>query len=126
MLAMCDEFEQAGIARGPLASGFLTGKYTADNIASLLSENDFRYKRQERLLAVVERLDAIREILTTDGRTLAQGALAWIWARSERTIPIPGFRTWTQVEQNIQALDFGPLTSEQMAQLDTLLERNPG
>jgi aryl-alcohol dehydrogenase-like predicted oxidoreductase len=91
----------------------------------LLSENDFRYRRQERHLAVVERVDAIREILTANGRTPAQGALAWIWARSERTIPIPGFRTLTQVEQNIQALDFGPLTPEQMAQIDTLLERNP-
>ena len=126
ILAVCGEFKQASIARGPLASGFLTGKYTADNIASSLSENDFRNRRQKRLLAVVERLDAIREILTTNGRTPAQGALAWIWARSDRTIPIPGFRTLTQVEQNIQALDFGPLTSEQMAQIDILLERNPG
>jgi aryl-alcohol dehydrogenase-like predicted oxidoreductase len=126
ILAVCDEFKQASIANGPLASGFLTGKYTADNIASLLSESDFRNRHQKRYLAVVERLDAIREILTTNGRTLAQGALAWIWTRSDRTIPIPGFRTLTQVEQNVQALDFDPLTSEQMAQIDTLLERNPG
>jgi aryl-alcohol dehydrogenase-like predicted oxidoreductase len=38
----------------------------------------------------LERLDAVRQILTSDGRTPAQGALAWIWARSDRTIPIPG------------------------------------
>ena len=47
--------------------------------------------------------------LTSDGRTLAQGALAWIWARSPAAIPIPGFRSVAQVEENIAALTFGPL-----------------
>jgi aryl-alcohol dehydrogenase-like predicted oxidoreductase len=43
-------------------------------------------------------LDAIRESLRTGGRTLAQGAIGWLWARSPATVPIPGFRTVEQVE----------------------------
>jgi hypothetical protein len=45
--------------------------------------------------------------LTSNGRTLAQGALAWIWGRSERTIPIPGFKNVQQAEENARALAFG-------------------
>ena len=66
---------------------------------------------------------AIHEILTSDGRTVAQGALAWLWARSPQAIPIPGFRTVRQVEENAGAMHFGPLTPEQMRQIDVLLER---
>ena len=62
-------------------------------------------------------------MLTSDGRTLAQGALAWIWARSPRTVPIPGFKTVAQVEENCGALDAGPLTPEQMTEIDRILDR---
>ena len=70
------------------------------------------------------KLDAIREILQSGGRTLAQGALAWIWARSDRTIPIPGFKTTAQVEENVGAMAYGPLTSDQLAEIATLLNRH--
>jgi len=56
-------------------------------------------------------------------RTLSQGSLAWVWARHARTIPIPGFRTLAQVEENIKAFDFSPLAAGQMRQIDVLLER---
>jgi aryl-alcohol dehydrogenase-like predicted oxidoreductase len=65
----------------------------------------------------------VRDILTSSGRTVAQGALAWLWARSEKTLPIPGFRTVTQVQENARALEFGPLTQEQMGQVDNILGR---
>ena len=61
-------------------------------------------------------------MLTSDGRTLAQGALAWLWARSRRTIPIPGVRTIAQVEENAEAMAFGPLTGAQMAEVEGLRE----
>jgi aryl-alcohol dehydrogenase-like predicted oxidoreductase len=67
------------------------------------------------------RLESVREIVCSGGRTPAQGALAWIWARSERTIPIPGFRTVAQVEENATALDYGPLTPAQMAEIASVL-----
>jgi aryl-alcohol dehydrogenase-like predicted oxidoreductase len=69
----------------------------------------------------LKKLEAVREILTSEGRTLAQGALAWLWGRSERTLPIPGFRTIAQVEENCAALHHGPLTAEQMREINDLL-----
>ena len=80
-------------------------------------------------LAVCDRFDQAsiargiaRDILMRDGRTLPQGALAWVWARSDRSVSIPGFRTFEQVKENIEACDYGPLTQEQMEQIDILLE----
>jgi aryl-alcohol dehydrogenase-like predicted oxidoreductase len=52
-----------------------------------------------------------------------QGALAWIWSASGKTIPIPGFRTVKQVEENAKAMEFGPLTKEQMIEIDKLIDR---
>jgi aryl-alcohol dehydrogenase-like predicted oxidoreductase len=58
-----------------------------------------------------------------DARTQAQIALAWIWTRSERTIPIPGFKTVAQVKENTQAMEFGLLSKEQMRKIDEIFER---
>ena len=71
----------------------------------------------------LEQVEALREVLSQGGRTLAQGALGWIWARSERTVPIPGARTVNQIEENAGAMDFGPLTPAQMQEIDHILER---
>ena len=56
-----------------------------------------------------------------DGRTLAQGALAWVWGRSEAFIPIPGFKTVAQVEENAGALQYGALTPAQLEEIATVL-----
>ncbi|HEX2993916.1 MAG TPA: aldo/keto reductase, partial [Anaerolineales bacterium] len=71
----------------------------------------------------LDKLASIREVLTSNGRTLSQGALAWIWGRSEKTIPIPGFKTVVQVEENAKAMEFGPLAPDQMKDIDTILGR---
>ncbi|WP_414635751.1 MerR family DNA-binding transcriptional regulator [Actinophytocola sp.] len=38
-------------------------------------------------------------MLTSDGRTLAQGALGWLWAVGDNTVPIPGFKGMRQAER---------------------------
>ena len=73
--------------------GMLTGKFTSD---STLPENDVRHSWDLRTGEQARRLDLlheVRDVLTSGGRTPAQGALGWLWARSEVTIPIPGFKT---------------------------------
>ncbi len=65
----------------------------------------------------------MRDILTSEGRTLAQGALAWLRTRSRQTLPIPGFKTIAEVEENCAALRRGPRAAEQMREIDGLLER---
>jgi aryl-alcohol dehydrogenase-like predicted oxidoreductase len=125
LLSICEQFDLASIARGVLGMGFLTGKYTAENYRSLLSPDDYRLREGSYFVTLIQKLDSIRGVLTHQGRTHAQGALAWVWARSPRTIPIPGFRTLEQVDHNIKAVVFGPLVPEQMEQIDRLLGRAP-
>ncbi|GHO99262.1 aldo/keto reductase [Reticulibacter mediterranei] len=127
MLAVCKEYNLASINRGPLSMGLLTGKYTSreqieqeDIRKSQLSWNPFN---SERMPVHLEQLNKVREILTSDGRSLAQGVLSWIWSRSECTFPIPGIKTSAQVEENAAAMHFGPLSQRQLTEIDRLLAR---
>lgn len=70
----------------------------------------------------LDRLGAVRDVLSGGGRTLAQGALGWLLARSPRTVPIPGIRTVAQAEQNAAALGLGPLRPAEMAEIARLLQ----
>ena len=76
-------------------------------------------QRAEQLATV----ESLRAVLTEGGRTPGQGALCWLLARSERMLPIPGFKTVAQVEQNAAAADFGPLSADQMQRINEILER---
>lgn len=130
VVAICESYNLAAINRGPLAMGLLSDKYTA---ATRPAADDVRGKNSpEWMKYFVDgrpnpewsgRREAIRDILCSEGRTVAQGALAWLWARSPQTIPIPGFRTTRQVEENTTAMEFGPLRSEQMLEISSLLGR---
>jgi aryl-alcohol dehydrogenase-like predicted oxidoreductase len=128
LLALCEELNLASINRGPLGMGSLTGKFLP---TSTFANDDVRhhaewhpgFKDGKPTQEWLDKLASIREVLTSGGRTLSQGALAWIWARSPKTVPIPGFKTVTQVEENCRAMEFGPLNSSQMTEIDRILGR---
>jgi len=129
MVAVCEQSDLASINRGPLAMGLLTGKYTASS--GSLPLDDVRSERNPQWLQYfkhgkphpdwLNKLEAVRDILSSHGRTLAQGALAWLWARTGHAIPIPGFRTVAQVEENCGAMARGALTADQMTEIDRVL-----
>ncbi|MEZ2131522.1 MULTISPECIES: aldo/keto reductase [unclassified Sinorhizobium] len=127
MIALVDRLGLISINRGPLAMGLLSGKFDHTK----LPDNDvrssdavwLRYFKDGSVRPEFRRkLDSVRELLRSDGRTLVQGALGWIWATSSRTLPIPGFRNVAQVEENVGALAKGPLSAAVMAEIRTLIE----
>jgi len=123
MVELCEEFNLASVNRSPLGMGLLTGKF---NAKSKLPDDDVRSSwnfKEGRLADGLQAVDALREVLTRGGRTLAQGALGWLWAHSDATIPIPGFKTVAQIEENIGAAKFGPLKVDQMREIERILER---
>jgi aryl-alcohol dehydrogenase-like predicted oxidoreductase len=129
MVALCDKHGLPNLIRSPLAMGFLTGKFTAQ---SRVSTDDVRgaghswvrdFKDGRPSAESLRKLDAIRDVLTSGGRTIAQGALGWVLARSPQTIPIPGFKTEAQIRDNLGALDKGPLPPAAMAEISALLSR---
>lgn len=118
------------LIRSPLAMGLLSGKYdnstvmpTDDIRAS--RENWMEYFRDGRANPDYMRtLDAVRDLLTSDGRTLIQGALGWLWARSKTCIPVPGARTPEQIEGIASALSSGALPTSVMAEIEALITRD--
>ena len=133
VIAVCEQFNLAAINRGPLAMGLLTGKYQSnikvdgDDVRGEKSPEWMKYfKNGLPNPEWADKVAAIGEILRSGGRTLAQGALAWLWARSELTFPIPGIRTVAQAEENCKAMKYGPLKQEQMLEIDNILDRRNG
>ncbi|MET9903312.1 aldo/keto reductase [Streptomyces sp. NPDC006446] len=130
LVALCEESGLASVNRSPLAMGLLTGGHAAGRA---LEAGDIRNAPPAWLQGFtteggadpewLARVEALKEILTSGGRTLAQGALAWLWARSPRTVPIPGFRSVAQAEENAGAIAKGPLTAAQLTEVDGVLGR---
>lgn len=127
MLATCDAHDLASVDRGPLAMGLLTDEVTS---RTRIPAGDLRHDPPPWLHwftagrpdpVHLARRELVRDILESDGRTLAQGALAWIWARHGRTVPIPGCHTVAQVTENAGALGHGPLTPDQFAAVEAAL-----
>ena len=126
---LLDELELVAFVRSPLAMGLLAGRITR---GTRLAEDDIRGVGAEWLEwfedgratpAFMDQVDAVRAILEEHGRSMAAGALGWLWARSPWLIPIPGFRTVAQVEQLAAAREHGPLRHEQMARIAVALGR---
>ena len=98
LVRLCQDRNLAAINKGPLSQGLLTGKFSRE---SVLPEDDVRHGwdlAEGREAARLARLQAIRDVMTRDGRSLAQAALGWIWAHSPQSVPIPGFKTVRQIE----------------------------
>ena len=108
MLNLCREQDLASLNRVPLLMGVLTGRWSPE---TKLAEGDPRapWFAQEGFLKVLACAQQIEPYLTSDGRSYVQGALGWIWARSPLTIPLPGFRNMEQMQELVQARQFGPL-----------------
>ncbi|MCB8977860.1 MAG: aldo/keto reductase [Ardenticatenaceae bacterium] len=117
MRQLCQEFNLAGLNKDPLSRGILTGKFTP---SSTFPTDDIRSQMNFAGADIMRRLgavEALRGVFTTGGRTMAQGAICYIWGLDERMVPIPGFKNAKQVEENASALQFGPMSAEEVAQV---------
>lgn len=119
------------LARVPLASGLLTGKFSAE---STFSPNDHRnYNRHGAAFDVGETfsgvpydvgLQAVSDIeaLKPDSITMAQFALRWILEFDAVTCAIPGAKRPSQVVDNAATSDLEPLSAETMAAVKTIYD----
>jgi aryl-alcohol dehydrogenase-like predicted oxidoreductase len=121
------------LARLPLSSGMLTGKL---NLNSKFASDDHRnfnrhgeaFDRGETFSGVDYEigLAAIEELrsLLPEEMTMAQFALRWILMFDAVTCAIPGAKRPAQVEENVRAADFPPLSPETMSRVRELYERS--
>jgi aryl-alcohol dehydrogenase-like predicted oxidoreductase len=90
------------VARVPLASGLLSGKF---QLNAVFPADDVRqsFLTQRRLEEVMPRVDEVRSIIGGAARTLAEGALRFVLADETVSTVIPGARNAHQVETNVAA-----------------------
>jgi aryl-alcohol dehydrogenase-like predicted oxidoreductase len=119
-LDACRELGIGFVAYSPLGRGFLTGQIKSFDD---LPANDFRRSSPrfqganfQKNLELVERIE---EMAAEKGCAPAQLALAWVLARGEDIVPIPGTKHLGYVEQNVAALDV-EITPEDLERIDEI------
>ncbi len=107
------------IARVPLASGLLTGKFRID---SLFASDDVRqnFLTPRRLQEAIQRVDEVKSIIGGAAHSLAEGALRFVLADDAVSSTIPGARNARQVEMNVAAVE-GTLPPDILEKLRTRL-----
>src|SRR5690606_10874191 len=123
----------AVIARVPLASGMLSGKFRPD---TRFEESDHRnFNRNGEAFDVGETfsgvpyevgLAAVEKLrpLVPEGATLAQLALRWILMHEAVSVVIPGAKNPQQALANIAAADLPALSDEAMAEVARIYEQD--
>jgi aryl-alcohol dehydrogenase-like predicted oxidoreductase len=118
ILPTCRELGIGFVSYSPLGRGFLTGKIrkTDDLAASDWRRNGPRFQGEnlDRNLDIVKRLGSLSQ---KHQCTPAQLALAWVLARGEDIVPIPGTKRRTYLEENVAALQIR-LSSDDLKELD--------
>lgn len=124
---LAEENNLASLNNSPLAMGLLSGKYTS---GSRISGSDVRNAGHSWVQyfddgmpkeEFLKKLEAVREILTAQGRTLVQGALSYLIATSENNLPIPGFKNVKQAMENAGTLRAVPITPAQVKEISHIL-----
>ncbi|RKR91573.1 aryl-alcohol dehydrogenase-like predicted oxidoreductase [Micromonospora pisi] len=119
------------IARVPLASGLLSGKY--DERTTFGADDHRNYNRQGQAFDVGETfsgvdfsvgLEAVRRLLplVPVGATMAQFALRWVIDQQGVTVVIPGARNPAQALGNVAANDLAPLPAETLAGVNAVYD----
>jgi aryl-alcohol dehydrogenase-like predicted oxidoreductase len=100
----CIEQDLGVLARVPLASGFLTGKYKPGT--EFTEEGDLRsHWDRERIQERLRQVQQIQREEVPDGVPMAPWALAWCLQHPAVTCVIPGCKSVEQVESNASAAD---------------------
>ncbi len=108
------------VAYSPLGRGFLTGRFRSvdDLPADDYRRNSPRFQG-ENFNKNLELVRLIEDLAAEKGCTPAQLALAWVLARGEDIVPIPGTKRRTYLEENVRALDV-QLTEDDIARIEQI------
>lgn len=124
ILDVCRELGIGFVAYSPLGRGFLTGRIRSPDD---LTPDDFRRNNPrfqgENFEKNLELVDRVKAMAAEKECTPAQLALAWVLARGEDIVPIPGTKRQQYLEDNVAALDV-ELTREDLERLDEIAPRD--
>lgn len=110
------------IAFAPLANGQLAGRYLNGIPSDSRAAHDPRYLKPDSITAEnVRKAQLLNEIAKSRGQTLAQLSLQWVLRRDVVTSALIGASRPEQIAENVRALDFAPLTDEELTAIDRIL-----
>ncbi len=119
------------IARVPLASGLLTGKYTADTVFGAQDHRSYNrdgaaFDKGETFSGVpyelgLQAVEELKKVFGTDD--LAPIAIRWVLMHPEVSVVIPGASRAEQVRSNVRAAELEPLTDAQMQAVKEIYDR---
>jgi aryl-alcohol dehydrogenase-like predicted oxidoreductase len=108
------------VAYSPLGRGFLTGRFTSPDE---LAPDDFRRHsprfQGENFAKNLELVKHVEELAASKGCSASQLALAWVLARGEDIVPIPGTKRRKYLEENVAAVEVR-LTPEDLARIEEI------
>jgi aryl-alcohol dehydrogenase-like predicted oxidoreductase len=126
ILPACRELGIGFVAYSPLGRGFLSGRFKRPED---LDENDFRRSgprfRGEALEHNLKLAAKVQEIAAEKGCTPGQLALAWVLARGDDVVPIPGTKRRKYLEENLAAIDV-TLSEEDLERIDAEVPQAAG
>lgn len=100
----CIQQDLGVLARVPLASGYLSGKYKP---GAVFADNDVRHRHdKEQTAAKLQEAERIRQNEVPQGMDMATWALAWCLKHPAVTAVIPGCKNPEQVVANAAAADY--------------------
>jgi aryl-alcohol dehydrogenase-like predicted oxidoreductase len=109
------------VAYSPLGRGFLSG--AIEKIEDLAADDFRRHNPRfqgENFARNLELVEQVKEIARTKGVSASQLALAWVLARGDDVVPIPGTKRRSYLEQNVGA-DEVRLTDDELRRIDDVL-----
>ena len=92
------------VARVPLASGLLTGKFKPGHRFAR-DDNRSNYLNEQRMQEALLKLDRLKEMIAGTGYSLPQVALAFVLKFNAVSAVIPGAKNVNQAQQNVSASD---------------------
>jgi aryl-alcohol dehydrogenase-like predicted oxidoreductase len=117
------------VAYSPIGRGFLTGALRTPADLDRLDDDDFRKTNPrftgENFQRNLRIADEVRAVADETGATPAQVALAWLLAKGDDIVPIPGTKHVSRVEENTAAADVA-LTADHIKTLDRLTPAEGG
>jgi aryl-alcohol dehydrogenase-like predicted oxidoreductase len=118
VLPLCRELDIGFVAYSPLGRGFLTGRFRTFED---LPEDDYRRNsprfQGENFQRNLDLVGRVQEIAKRKKCTPAQLALAWLLARGDDIVPIPGTKQRRYLEENLRSLDI-ELTSADIEEIE--------
>lgn len=121
VLPLCRELSIGFVAYSPMASGFLSGKYTSastfegDDVRRVITRFD-----KGNMDANQPLLDLLHACAREKGATPAQISLAWMLHKYDFLVPIPGMRRDERLAENFGAVDV-TLSDAEMQRLEAAL-----